>query len=76
MTIWNQILYVQSFSAAFSLLGLVTAGQFMPALSFVSRHPQVSLWGCRGSVSQAPTVEIWRRPVALHRVHGRAGCLR
>ncbi|GAB4819307.1 hypothetical protein N2152v2_006353 [Parachlorella kessleri] len=40
MSIWNQILYVQSFSAAFSLLGLITAGQLMPALSFVSRHPQ------------------------------------
>ncbi|PSC76775.1 UDP-galactose UDP-glucose transporter 5 [Micractinium conductrix] len=40
MTIYNQILYVTSFSAIFSLLGLVSAGQLMPALSFVSRHPE------------------------------------
>ena len=39
MTIYNQILYVQSFSAGFSLLGLVTAGQLAPALSFLHRHP-------------------------------------
>ena len=40
MTIYNQILYVTSFSACFSLLGLVSAGQLMPALAFVSRHPE------------------------------------
>lgn len=39
MTIYNQILYVTSFSATFSLLGLLTAGQLMPAISFISRHP-------------------------------------
>ncbi|KAI7845535.1 hypothetical protein COHA_000958 [Chlorella ohadii] len=39
MTIYNQILYVTSFSATFSLLGLVSAGQLMPAISFISRHP-------------------------------------
>lgn len=32
MTIYNQILYVTSFSATFSLLGLVSAGQLMPAI--------------------------------------------
>ncbi|EFN56053.1 hypothetical protein CHLNCDRAFT_31039 [Chlorella variabilis] len=40
MTIYNQILYVTSFSACFSLLGLITAGQFMPAISFITRHPE------------------------------------
>lgn len=39
MTIYNQILYVQAFSAGFSTLGLVTAGQFTDAISFVLRHP-------------------------------------
>ena len=39
MTIYNQIMYVQAFSAGFSTLGLVTAGQLGPALSFVARHP-------------------------------------
>ena len=41
MTIFNQVLYVQSFSALFSLLGLVSASQLMPAISFVTRHPEV-----------------------------------
>ncbi|KAL4451574.1 hypothetical protein ABPG75_007236 [Micractinium tetrahymenae] len=40
MTIYNQILYVTTFSATFSLLGLISAGQLMPAISFVSRHPE------------------------------------
>ncbi|KAL4428810.1 hypothetical protein ABPG77_005248 [Micractinium sp. CCAP 211/92] len=40
MTIYNQILYVTTFSATFSLLGLISAGQLMPALSFVTRHPE------------------------------------
>lgn len=35
MTIYNQILYVTSFSATFSLLGLLTAGQLMPAIRWV-----------------------------------------
>lgn len=39
MTIYNQILYVQSFSAGFSTLGLLTAGQLGDSLAFVSRHP-------------------------------------
>lgn len=39
MTIYNQILYVQSFSAGFSILGLLTAGQLGPAFAFVARHP-------------------------------------
>lgn len=39
MTIYNQIMYVQSFSAGFSVLGLLTAGQLGEALSFVARHP-------------------------------------
>lgn len=38
MTIYNQILYVTSFSATFSLLGLLTAGQLMPAIRWVWRH--------------------------------------
>lgn len=38
MTIYNQILYVTSFSATFSLLGLLSAGQLMPAIR----------WGGRG----------------------------
>lgn len=32
MTIYNQILYVTTFSATFSLLGLISAGQLMPAI--------------------------------------------
>ena len=40
MTIYNQIMFVQAFSAGFSLLGLVTAGQLGDALSFVARHPE------------------------------------
>lgn len=40
MSIYNQIMYVQAFSAGFSTLGLITAGQLGPALSFVMRHPQ------------------------------------
>jgi len=32
MTIYNQILYVTTFSASFSLLGLISAGQLMPAI--------------------------------------------
>lgn len=40
MTIYNQILYVTCFSASFSFLGLVSAGQLMPAISFVTRHPE------------------------------------
>lgn len=40
MTIYNQILYVQSFSAGFSVLGLLSAGQLGPALAFVARHPE------------------------------------
>ena len=39
MTIFNQIMYVQSFSAAFSVLGLVSAGQLTESISFVLRHP-------------------------------------
>ena len=39
MTIYNQIMYVQSFSAGFSILGLLTAGQLGEAFSFVLRHP-------------------------------------
>lgn len=39
MTIYNQIMYVQSFSAGFSILGLLSAGQLGEALSFVGRHP-------------------------------------
>lgn len=39
MTIYNQIMYVQAFSAAFSTLGLITAGQLGEAVSFVMRHP-------------------------------------
>ena len=39
MTIFNQILYVQAFSAGFSTLGLISAGQFGDAISFVMRHP-------------------------------------
>lgn len=35
MTIYNQILYVTTFSATFSLLGLISAGQLMPALRWV-----------------------------------------
>ena len=35
MTIYNQILYVTSFSACFSLLGLLSAGQLMPAIRWV-----------------------------------------
>lgn len=40
MTIYQQILYVQSFSACFSVLGLVSAGQLWEALGFISRHPE------------------------------------
>lgn len=40
MTIYNQIFYVTTFSATFSLLGLISAGQLMPAISFVTRHPE------------------------------------
>lgn len=40
MTIYNQILYVQTFSACFSLLGLVSARQLGPALAFLSAHPE------------------------------------
>jgi solute carrier family 35 (adenosine 3'-phospho 5'-phosphosulfate transporter), member B2 len=39
MTIYNQIMYVQSFSAGFSILGMLTAGQLGEAFSFVMRHP-------------------------------------
>ena len=39
MTIFNQIMYVQAFSAGFSTLGLLTAGQLGEAISFVFRHP-------------------------------------
>jgi len=39
ITIYNQILYVQSFSAGFSILGLLTAGQLGPSFAFVARHP-------------------------------------
>lgn len=39
MTIFNQIMYVQAFSAGFSTLGLLSAGQFGDAISFVMRHP-------------------------------------
>jgi adenosine 3'-phospho 5'-phosphosulfate transporter B2 len=39
MTIYNQIMYVQSFSAGFSILGMLTAGQLGEAFSFVLRHP-------------------------------------
>ena len=39
MTIFNQIMYVQAFSAGFSTLGLLSAGQFGEAISFVMRHP-------------------------------------
>jgi solute carrier family 35 (adenosine 3'-phospho 5'-phosphosulfate transporter), member B2 len=39
MTIYNQILYVQAFSAVFSTLGLLTAGQLGEAIAFVARHP-------------------------------------
>jgi hypothetical protein len=35
MTIYNQILYVTSFSACISLLGLLSAGQLMPAIRWV-----------------------------------------
>ncbi|KAK9815558.1 hypothetical protein WJX72_005709 [[Myrmecia] bisecta] len=40
MTIYNQILYVNLFSALFSFLGLLTSGQVGEALSFVLRHPE------------------------------------
>lgn len=39
MTIFNQIMYVQAFSAGFSTLGLISAGQLGDAISFVMRHP-------------------------------------
>lgn len=39
MTIFNQIMYVQAFSAGFSVLGMLTAGQLSEAVSFVFRHP-------------------------------------
>lgn len=39
MTIFNQIMYVQAFSAGFSVLGMLTAGQLSEAISFVFRHP-------------------------------------
>ena len=39
MTIFNLILYVQAFSAVFSTLGLIRAGQLGDAASFVIRHP-------------------------------------
>ena len=39
MTIYNQIMYVQAFSAGFSILGLISAGQLLDSLSFVMRHP-------------------------------------
>lgn len=40
MSIYNQILYVQSCSACISLFSLVVNGQLAPALSFVQRHPE------------------------------------
>eukprot|EP01025_Chloroclados_australasicus_P060577 TRINITY_DN778_c1_g1_i1.p1 TRINITY_DN778_c1_g1~~TRINITY_DN778_c1_g1_i1.p1 ORF type:complete len:386 (-),score=37.87 TRINITY_DN778_c1_g1_i1:1387-2466(-) len=39
MNIYNQILYVTACSSLFSVFGLVTAGQLVPALTFISRHP-------------------------------------
>lgn len=43
MSIYNQILYVNLFSALFSLVGLVAGGQALPAVSFVMRHPSAGI---------------------------------
>lgn len=43
MTIYNQILYVNLFSATFSLFGLVTGGQALPAFDFMLRHPDAAV---------------------------------
>lgn len=54
MTIFNQIMYVQAFSAGFSTLGLISAGQFGDAISFVMRHP--SALGSILTLSAAATI--------------------
>ena len=43
MTIYNQILYVNLFSAIFSLFGLVAGGQALPAVDFILRHPEAGI---------------------------------
>lgn len=43
MTIYNQILYVNLFSATFSLFGLVSSGQALPAMDFMLRHPDAGV---------------------------------
>ncbi|KAK9917876.1 hypothetical protein WJX75_009158 [Coccomyxa subellipsoidea] len=40
MSAYNQMLYVNMFSAAVSFCGLVTSGQLLPALAFIRRHPE------------------------------------
>eukprot|EP01024_Parvocaulis_polyphysoides_P030283 TRINITY_DN2750_c0_g1_i4.p1 TRINITY_DN2750_c0_g1~~TRINITY_DN2750_c0_g1_i4.p1 ORF type:complete len:361 (-),score=45.97 TRINITY_DN2750_c0_g1_i4:872-1954(-) len=39
MNIYNQILYVTACSATFSLFGLISAQQLIPAINFVLKHP-------------------------------------
>lgn len=39
METYNQMLYVNAFSACVSIFGLVTGGMLFPALDFVARHP-------------------------------------
>lgn len=40
METYNQMLYVNLFSASVSLFGLVSSGTLLPAIDFVARHPE------------------------------------
>ncbi|BDA48713.1 Adenosine 3'-phospho 5'-phosphosulfate transporter 1 [Coccomyxa sp. Obi] len=40
MSTYNQMLYVNMFSTLVSLCGLVSSGQLLPALAFITKHPE------------------------------------
>jgi hypothetical protein len=73
MTIYNQILYVTSFSACFSLLGLLSAGQLMPAIRWVVCARGVAVVAVFGSEGGA--VGGWEAGRLITRAGKSACCL-